>query len=152
MNTKPVLFTSLDGTIREPHPSDPDDVMLLSMRDKTLQSYCDDGYAVIGVMNPEECPQFNGDISEIHRLNAITRQSFVEDPFSDIHVGPPKDASPNSLLRKPNDGLLAISEVTMLEEGSLIDWDESFYVGSSAIDEECADNVGIEYQSASSFF
>ena len=57
-----------------------------------------------------------------------------------------------SLLRKPYTGMLALLEVEAWNEGFIIDWNNSIFVGDNEVDRDCAFNAGIKFIWADKFF
>jgi D-glycero-D-manno-heptose 1,7-bisphosphate phosphatase len=57
-----------------------------------------------------------------------------------------------SLLRKPDIGMLALMEYELFDEGYIVDWDNSLFVGDRPEDQECAKRAGLSFHWAWDFF
>lgn len=86
-----------------------------------------------------------------------TIKLFSQNPFSIIkaccHMADGTVAPYNhrSLLRKPDIGMLAIAESELFQQGIIVDYDKSLFVGDRPEDEECAKNAGIDFEHIDSF-
>ena len=94
---------------------------------------------------------------EIENEMDATLNLFDNNPFHLVkfcfHDGKGKIAPYNnrSLLRKPDIGMLAVMECEAYNEGYVIDWDKSLFVGDRPEDEACAKNAGIEFKHIDDF-
>lgn len=161
----PALCLDLDGTIRfsrkDPRGfiGGPEDVALFDGVESKIWEYRDAGYLVFGISNQggvafgfkthEQC------LAELQ----ATVNAFERDPFHDVRMcyhhdgdGAKFPFNKRSLLRKPNIGMLVLCEIDAFEQGYLVDWDNSLFVGDRPEDELCAKNAGIPFQWACEFF
>jgi len=162
LEIRPALCLDLDGTIRTSKSNrfiqSPEDIELLLGVEEKVWEYREKGYLIFGITNQggvahkHKTPERN--LSEIR----ATRELFERDPFHSVkycyHMegGSISPYNYRSLLRKPFTGMLALLEIEAWNEGFVIDWDNSIFVGDSDVDEECAENAGIEFHWADSFF
>jgi len=159
---RPALCLDLDGTIRHSKNStyiqNPEDIALFRGVEDKIWEYRDKGFLVFGVTN-------QGGVAYNHKTPArneveieATCNLFSNNPFHSIkycyHMeeGTVSPYNYRSLLRKPFTGMLALLEVEAWNEGYVIDWDKSIFVGDNEVDKECAEIAGIIFQWASDFF
>ncbi len=159
---RPALCLDLDGTIRYSKSSKyiqhPEDIALFEGVEKKIWEYRDKEFLIFGVTNQGgvafnyKSPERN--LAEI----AATKALFKNDPFHSIkycyHIieGTVFPYNYRSLLRKPFTGMLALLEVEAWNEGYIIDWDKSIFVGDNDVDRDCAANAGIHFEWADKFF
>ena len=158
----PALCLDLDGTIRYSVNGDfvnkPEDVALFDDVEEKLWEYRNSGWLIFGITNQGgvafgfKTPQDND--AEID----ATCNAFGKNPFHGIQSclhhpgGNQHPYNHRSLYRKPQIGMLAACEVDAWENGIIVDWDKSLFVGDRPEDEECAKNAGIAFQWAHEFF
>jgi D-glycero-D-manno-heptose 1,7-bisphosphate phosphatase len=159
---RPALCLDLDGTIRYSKSSkyiqNPADIALFEGVEEKIWEYRNQGFLIFGVTNQGgvafnyKSPERN--LAEI----AFTRALFTKDPFHSIkycyqmETGDVFPYNYRTLLRKPSIGMLALLEVEAWNEGYIIDWDKSIFVGDNDVDEGCAVNAGIRFEWAKDFF
>jgi D-glycero-D-manno-heptose 1,7-bisphosphate phosphatase len=158
----PVLFLDLDGTVRRSKSGKtfiegPDDIELIPGMERIIHRYREQGYLVIGISNQGGVAhgfKTHGDVSiEI----AATVSLFANNPFYTIkccmheQTGKVEPYCHRSLLRKPDIGMLVLVEHDVYNDGFVIDYDNSLFVGDRPEDEECAKRAGITFRSADSF-
>ena len=89
---------------------------------------------------------------------AATIDAFKRNPFHIIKQcfhhpeGKVEPYKHRSLLRKPDYGMLALCEFEAFEDGYIVDWDNSIFVGDRPEDRHTAENAGIKFQDAAEFF
>lgn len=158
----PALCLDLDGTVRYSMNGDfinkPDDIALFGDVEAKIWEYRDNGYLIFGVTNQGgvaygfKTPRDND--AEVNR----TCELFARNPFHIIksclhHPGGTFEPyCHRSLLRKPQIGMLAACEVEAYEQGYIVDWDKSLFVGDRPEDRKCAENAGVEFKWAWEFF
>ena len=162
----PALILDLDGTVRR-HKDDPegfinpaDDVALFPDVEEKAWAYRDAGHLVLGVSN-------QGGVAFGHKtpesfwaeLEAMSSLWERGDPFHLIKASfhhPGGNVVPycsaRSLLRKPSHGMLALMELELFQEGYVVDWDRSLFVGDRPEDQKCAEGAGIRFEWAAEFF
>lgn len=159
---RPALCLDLDGTIRHSKSSkyiqNPDDIALFEGVEEKIWEYREKGFLIFGVTNQGgvaynlKSPERN--LKEI----AATRTLFKKDPFHSIkycyhmETGSRHPYTYRSLLRKPLTGMLALLEVEAWNEGYVVDWNNSIFVGDSEDDKGCAANAGLNFIWADDFF
>lgn len=159
---KPALCLDLDGTIRYSKNGEfinsPKDVALFSGVEEKIWEYRDKGYLIFGITN-------QGGVAYGYKSHAdhwaeleATLNLFERNPFHLIKScyhhpdGTVEPYNHRSLLRKPDIGMLAICEAQMWDEGYIVDWNNSLFVGDRPEDEQCAKNAGIAFKHANDFF
>lgn len=160
---KPALCLDLDGTVRYSLEGEfinhPDHVALFPDVETKLWEYRDQGYLIFGITNQGGVAFGHKSVlshdAEIQRMFSL----FDRNPFHIIKAcfhhpqGAIEPYNHRSLLRKPDIGMLALCEVEAWEqESSIVDWDNSLFVGDRAEDEECAGRAGIRFVRADEFF
>lgn len=160
----PALCLDLDGTVRCSKsraiwgPQNPGDVELLPNVEKVIAEYKARGFAIVGVTNQGPVAYGTRTEVEIEAITEATRQAFAVDPFDLIlasysyEKGSVPGRNVRSLLRKPHYGMLALAEVRMREEGTVIDWTTSIMVGDMESDQGCAEDAGVTFAWARDFF
>lgn len=158
----PALCLDLDGTIRYSKDGEfinkPEDVALYPDVEEVIWRYRNDGYLIFGITN-----QGGVAYGYKHRLDhdmelERTLALFERNPFHVVKAcfhhpeGKVKHYAHRSLLRKPAIGMLVLCEVEAWDEGYIVDWDNSLFVGDRQEDYECAINAGIKFQYAHRFF
>lgn len=56
-----------------------------------------------------------------------------------------------SLCRKPDIGMLVVMEGECWNQGYIVDWDKSLFVGDRPEDKECANRAGMKFRHIDSF-
>jgi D-glycero-D-manno-heptose 1,7-bisphosphate phosphatase len=161
-DVRPALCLDLDGTIRfspsSKYIQHAEDIELFAGVEKKIWEYKNKGYLIFGVTNQggvaydHKTPE--GNLAEI----AYTRSLFSKDPFDSVkycyHMeeGSVFPFSYRSLMRKPFTGMLTLLEVEAWNEGYVIDWDKSVFVGDNEVDKGCAEKAGLKFEWAKDFF
>lgn len=158
----PALCLDFDGTIRFSKSgefiSGPADIELFPGVEEKIWEYRDKGFLIFGITN-------QGGVAFGHKTHQdndaeieATCNLFDRNPFHIIksclhHPGGTQfPYNKRSLFRKPNIGMLAYCEVEAFDAGFLVDWDNSIFVGDRPEDRQCAENAGIHFLLASTFF
>lgn len=158
----PALCLDFDGTIRksksgEPFIKNSKDIELMPGIEKMIWRYRNLGYMILGVSNQAGVAHGFKLPMEIENEMDATLNLFDNNPFHLVkfcfHDGKGKIAPYNnrSLLRKPDIGMLAVMECEAYNEGYVIDWDKSLFVGDRPEDKACAKNAGIEFKHIDDF-
>lgn len=160
---RPALCLDLDDTIRYARNggfiNKPDDIALFDDVEEKLWEYRDKGYLILGVSNQGGIAYgiktMEQDLAEIE----ATMRLFKKSPFDMVRSCPfhPQGRifpfNTRSLMRKPDIGMLVALEAAMLvEANTMIDWENSLFVGDRTEDKECARNARIAFQWAWDFF
>lgn len=158
----PALCLDLDGTIRYSKTggfiNDPDDVALFEGVGEKIWQYRNEGYLVIGISNQAGVAYGFKTVIQIEAELDATLALFVKNPFHIIkqcYHHPAGSVEPyrhRSLLRKSDTGMLALAEKDAFDDGYVIDWDKSLFVGDRSEDEVCAGRAGIKFIWADEFF
>lgn len=158
----PALCLDLDGTVRYSKSgkfiSGPDDIALFDGVEQQIWSYRNNGYLIFGITNQGGVAYgLKTPASHMAEIDA-TIALFDQNPFHIIKScyhhpgGKVEPYNHRSLLRKPNIGMLILCEVEAWEKGYIVEWDNSLFVGDRPEDQKCAENAGIAFQWADSFF
>lgn len=158
----PALCLDLDGTVRYSKRGEfingPEDVALYDGVEEILWKYRDSGYLIFGITN-QGGVAYGYKLRQDHDKELETMMALFErNPFHIIKAcfhhpeGKVKHYAHRSLLRKPGTGMLALCEVEAWEEGYIVDWDNSLFIGDRDEDYQCAINAGIPFQWAHEFF
>jgi HAD superfamily hydrolase (TIGR01662 family) len=159
---KPALCLDFDGTIRRSKNGNKfikntKDVELIPGVEEKIWKYRDKDYLILGISNQAGVAHGFKLPMEIEGEMEATLELFGNNPFHIIkmcyhdqngHIFP---YNYRSLLRKPNYGMLAIMEYEAFNNGYVIDWDNSLFVGNRDEDQMCAESVGIGFQHISNF-
>jgi histidinol phosphatase-like enzyme len=125
--------------------------------EKWIWRYREMGYLIMGISNQAGVAHGFKLPLEIEAEMEATFKLFQENPFHIAkhcyHDGKGKIEPYNhrSLLRKPDIGMLAIMEHEAFNNGYVIDWDNSLFVGDRPEDELCAQRAGIPFRHIDSF-
>lgn len=152
----PALCLDFDGTIRKSKSGkqfieNADDISLMDGVEKIIWSYRNMGWLIIGISNQGAIAYGYKRPSHIEKEMHATFELFNKNPFHIVkycyHMegGSIEPYNHRSMLRKPNIGMLAIAEFDAWNEGYMIDWDKSLFVGDRPEDEECAKNANIKF-------
>jgi D-glycero-D-manno-heptose 1,7-bisphosphate phosphatase len=159
----PALCLDLDGTVRRSKMDggfvkNDLDVELFPDVEGKLWEYRTRGYLIIGISN-------QGGVASGHKTHIsvlaevdATRDAFKKNPFHVMKCcyhdarGSVFPFNNRSLCRKPSYGMLAIVEQEAHENGWVIDWDKSIFVGDRPEDEACAVGAGLAFSWAWDFF
>jgi D-glycero-D-manno-heptose 1,7-bisphosphate phosphatase len=159
----PALCLDLDGTVRYSASGEfvnhPDDVRLFDDVEEKIWEYREErGFLILGISNQAGVAHgFKTQLSNDAEIKR-TLELFERNPFHIVKCcyhhpsGKVEPYNHRSLLRKPDIGMLAVCEVEAFEEGYIIDWDKSIFVGDRPEDAVCAHNAGIQFASADEFF
>jgi D-glycero-D-manno-heptose 1,7-bisphosphate phosphatase len=159
---KPALCVDLDGTIRYSLNGDfvnkPEDVALFPDVEEKLWEYRNKGWLIFGITNQGGVAYgFKTPADNDAEIEA-TCAAFGRNPFHIIksclhHPGGTREPyNHRSLFRKPQIGMLAMCEVEAWNNGIIVLWDQSVFVGDRPEDQECAENAGISFMWADDFF
>lgn len=159
---KPALCLDFDGTIRRSKSGQTfiqnfNDIELMPNIEKLIWRYRNMGWLILGISNQAGVAHGFKLPLEIETEMDTTLNLFKQNPFHIVkfcfHDGKGKIEPYNhrSLLRKPDIGMLAIMESEAWNEGYVIDWDNSLFVGDRPEDEQCAKNAGISFRHIDSF-
>lgn len=158
---KPALCLDFDGTIRKSKSGtfikDETDIELIPGIEKIIWIYRNMGYLIIGISN-------QGGVSFGHKSTIgisneldATLGLFKNNPFHIVKMcyhmegGSVYPFNTRSLLRKPDIGMLAIAEFDAWNNGFMIDWDKSIFVGDRDEDKKCAENARIRFHHIDEF-
>ena len=159
---KPALCLDFDGTIRRSKSGQTfiknfNDIELMPNVEKLIWQYRNMGWLILGISNQAGVAHGFKLPLEIEHEMDTTLKLFKQNPFHIVkfcyHDGKGKIEPYNhrSLLRKPDIGMLAIMESEAWNEGYVIDWDNSLFIGDRPEDEQCAKNAGIAFRHIDSF-
>ena len=159
---RPALCLDFDGTIRRSKSGktfikNAHDIDLMPNIENIIWHYRLAGWVILGISNQAGVAHGFKLPIEIENEMDATLNLFNQNPFHIVkfcyHDGKGKIEPYNhrSLLRKPDIGMLAIMEAEAWNEGFVIDWDNSLFVGDRPEDEQCAKNAGIAFRHIDSF-
>lgn len=162
MKIKPALCLDLDGTVRRSKSGKQflinfQDIELMPNIEKLIWLYRNMGYLIIAISNQGGVAHGYKLPMEIEHELDTTLKLFNKNPFHIVkccyHMedGKIEPFCHRSLLRKPEIGMLAIAEHEAFNEGIIIDWDKSLFVGDRPEDEDCAKNARIKFEHIDSF-
>lgn len=158
----PVLCLDLDGTVRYSKNggfiSNPTDTALYDGVEERIWEYRDKGYLVFGITNQGgvaygmKTPE--GHDAEISFMTSLFKRDLFHLIVGCFHhpYGHVEPYNHRSLSRKPDIGMLVVFERKAWEQGHIVDWDNSLFVGDRPEDEQCAQNARIPFQWADEFF
>ncbi len=159
---QPALCLDFDGTIRHSKEgtfiNKVEDILLYPDVEPKLWEYRNLGFLILGITNQGGVAFGYKSMEQMQAELDATLALFTQNPFDAVQVSlsHPKGTVPplnqRSLLRKPDIGMLAVSEVQMFHRGVMIDWDRSIFVGDRPEDEECAQRAGIHFIHSDVFF
>lgn len=158
----PALCLDWDGTIRRSSSGATfiknfQDIELIPGVERLIWRYRSMGYLILGISNQAGVAHGFKLPMEIENEMDVTLNLFQMNPFHIVkmcyHDGKGKIAPYNkrSLCRKPDVGMLAVMETEAYQNGYVIDWDNSLFVGDRPEDEECAKRAGIPFRHIDSF-
>ena len=158
----PALCLDFDGTIRKSKSGkqfieNADDVELMAGIEKIIWIYRNMGWLIVGISNQGSVSFGYKRPSHIEKEMQATFDLFKNNPFHIVkfcyHMegGKVEPFNHRSMLRKPNIGMLALAEFEAWEEGYMIDWDKSIFVGDRPEDEHCAINANIKFHHIDQF-
>lgn len=156
LEERPVLWLDLDGTIRKPKSGkqfseSKTDYILFDGVESRIWEYRSNGFIIVGITNQGGVAHGFKSVSEVEFENEFLRKLFVKDPFHIIKAclhepsGKIFPFNRKSLFRKPNIGMLALVEYELFNQGYLIDWKKSLFVGDRQEDQDCAKNAEIHF-------
>jgi D-glycero-D-manno-heptose 1,7-bisphosphate phosphatase len=159
---KPALCLDFDGTIRYSMSGEfidgPDDIELFADVEEKLWRWRDIGYLLLGISNQGGVAYGFKTPHDIENELDATMALFEKNPFHMVKMcyhhegGKIEPYNTRSMLRKPDIGMLVLCEYECFENGYMIDWANSLFVGDRPEDQECARNAGIAFQWAWDFF
>lgn len=159
--TFPALCLDLDGTIRRSKSggfiNGPGDVELFPGIEAKIWEYRDRGYLIFGISNQGAVAHDIKTVFDVEAELDATIALFESSPFHLIKQafsmadGKCFPYNKRSLWRKPDIGMLAACEAEVFDEGYVVDWDNSLFVGDRPEDQECAKRAGIPFQWAIEF-
>lgn len=159
---RPALCLDLDGTIRYSKTgkfiSSPDDIALFDGVEKKIWEYRKEGCLVFGITNQGGVAFGIKSVADCEAELAATLALFNKNPFHVVKVcyhhpyGKVEPYNHQSLLRKPDIGMLVLCEVGERRKGYIVDWDRSLFVGDRPEDQQCAANARIDFKWADDFF
>lgn len=158
----PALCLDFDGTIRRSASGktfieNSRDIELMPGIERLIWRYRNMGWLILGISNQAGVAHGFKLPMEVELEMDVTLKQFVNNPFHIVkfcyHDGKGRIAPYNkrSLLRKPDIGMLAVMETEAFNQGFVIDWDNSLFVGDRPEDEECAKRAGIPFRYIDSF-
>lgn len=159
---RPALCLDWDGTIRKSKSGktfieDADDIELMAGVEDIIWKYRNEGFLIIGISNQGAVSFGYKRPSHIEKEMDATLRLFNKNPFHIVKMcyhmegGKVEPFNHRSLLRKPDIGMLAIAEYEAWNEGFMIDWDKSIFVGDRSEDEQCANNARIKFYHIDTF-
>jgi D-glycero-D-manno-heptose 1,7-bisphosphate phosphatase len=160
---KPALCLDLDGTIRYSMSgkfiNEPGDIELFDGVERTLWHWRKGlGYLILGISNQGGVAFGFKTPRDVEKELEATARLFHENPFHMVKMcyhhaeGKVEPYNTRSMLRKPDTGMLVLCEYECFENGYMIDWANSLFVGDRPEDQECARNANIAFQWAWDFF
>lgn len=158
----PALCLDLDGTVRYSKSGEfinsPGDVALFFNVEQKIWQFREKGYLILGISNQGGIAFGYKTALEHDAIVKATIEAFDRNPFHILKFAfhhPEGTVEPychRSLCRKPDIGMLALCEVEAFDNGFVIDWDNSIFVGDREEDRECASRAGIRFIHANEFF
>ena len=159
---KPALCLDFDGTIRRSKSGQTfiknfQDIELMPNIEKLIWRYRNMGYLILGISNQAGVAHGFKLPMEIESEMDATLKLFKSNPFHMVKFcfhdgkGNIEPYNHRSLLRKPDIGMLALMESEAWQNGFVVDWDKSLFVGDRPEDEECAKRAGIEFKHIDKF-
>lgn len=157
MKVVKALVLDFDGTVRRSKSGKtfiegPEDIELMPRVKKIILRYAGMGYLILGITNQAGVAHGFKTFEDVLAEMSATVDMFPEGTFSlakaCLHDGKGKVFPYNyrSLGRKPDIGILYLMERECFDEGYVIDWDNSLFVGDRPEDEECAKRAGIPFR------
>lgn len=157
-----VLFLDLDGTVRrskaDPNGfiSGPHDIELVPGILDKMQRYSNEGWYIAGISNQGGVAHGHKSHEQVDAEMKVT-QSLCLGMFATIRScycmadGNIFPYNYRSLTRKPDIGMLVLIEKDFWENGMVIDYKNSLYVGDREEDKECARRAEIEFKHIDDF-
>jgi len=156
VNVMPALIIDLDNAVRRSKSGSEDyngtdDIELLPGIEKLLWSYRDMGYLILGVSNQPSVAFEKKTMDDVDKETQATIALFNKNPFHVIKICMfhPDGTHPifgrESYWRMPNYGMIATNEQDAMQDGDMIDWKSSFFVGANHYGAECAKNVKMSF-------
>ncbi len=153
---KPALLLDFDGTIRKSKTGEfiqnSRDIELIPGIEKIIWLYRDMGFLILGVSNQGGVAHgFKLPMEIENEMDATLKLFQQPHPFHGVKFcfsdakGKIEPYCHRSLNRKPNYGMLAVMEIEAYNQGVIIDWDNSIFVGDRPEDEECAKSAGVKF-------
>ncbi|TGJ99827.1 hypothetical protein EHO57_13775 [Leptospira langatensis] len=162
LEVRPALCLDFDGTVRRSkrgldfHEGTADIELVPGIEEKIWQ-FRNARHLILGISNQAGVAWGFKSPNQVSAEMDYTLSLFSKNPFHLVKYcfhdakGSLFPYNYRSLLRKPDIGMLALMEVESFQEGFIIDWDRSLFVGDRPEDEACAKNAGIAFQHISEF-
>lgn len=159
----PALLLDWDGTIRRSKSGATiiknfQDIELIPGVEEIILKYRELGFLIIGISNQGGVAYGYKTPMEIElerdtTLNLFKSQNIFHIIKMCYHMegGVIEPYCHRSMLRKPNIGMLALAEMDAYNNGHMIDWNNSLFVGDRPEDAECAKNANIKYMDINDF-
>jgi D-glycero-D-manno-heptose 1,7-bisphosphate phosphatase len=152
----PVLAMDLDGTVRRTKSGksfidSPDDIELMPGIEEAIDRYRQKGYLVVGISNQGGVAYGHKTAEDVGAELDATEKLFKQSPFVSMVTalqmegGKVEPYNYRSLLRKPQIGMLALTEVELGKQGAIVDWNNSLMVGDRDDDLICAERAGVSF-------
>lgn len=156
---RPALCLNLDGTVRR-SKADPkgfikdlDDMELMPGIEAKIKEYKAAGFLVFGITNQGGGAHGYKTAEDVYKEISHMAGLFEggDNPFDLVvgahswEKGTVEPYCHRSLLRKPDIGMLAFCELKMFDQGIVVDWDNSLFVGDRDDDRECAKRAAIRF-------
>lgn len=162
LKVMPALCLDFDGTIRYSRNgkfiNKPEDIALFDGVEAALWEYRNDGYLIFGITNQGGVAfGLKSPHQEMVEIE-LTLALFGRNPFHIVkscwhhEKGKAFPFNHRSLHRKPDIGMLAMCEYEAFNDGFVVDWDKSLFVGDRPEDQQCAINARIGFRWAWEFF
>lgn len=157
----PALCLDLDGTVRKSKTGtfikDENDIELIGGIERLVWKYRNMGWLIIAISNQGGVSFGHKRPSHIEKELQATFSLFDKNPFHIVKTcyhmegGTVEPFNHRSLFRKPDVGMLAMAEYEAWNEGYMIDWDKSLFVGDRPEDKQCALNAKIKFRHIDDF-
>ncbi|WP_041257969.1 HAD-IIIA family hydrolase [Fibrella aestuarina] len=159
---KPVLFMDLDGTVRRPKSGKTfntasDDFELIPGIEARIMAYVQAGYLIVAVTNQGGVAHGHKTEEAVDEELRFTANLFAQNPFVGMYSCPYMEGGHiaefnwRSLWRKPDYGMLTRAESYLFDNGFIVDYSNSLFVGDGSDDAKCARNARIGFQWAWDF-
>lgn len=154
---KPALCLDFDGTIRKSKHGnifikDENDIQLMHHIEDKIWDFKNNGFLILGISNQASVAHGYKTPDTVQAEMDKTLILFHKNPFDHVQYcfmdgnGNNKPYNYRSLLRKPELGMLAVMEFLFLsQKNTVIDWDNSIFVGDRPEDEMCAEKSQIKF-------
>lgn len=156
--TRPALFCDLDGTLRRHHVNLPVEQELYEGVEETLSRWHEAGYLVFVITNQGAVAHGNKTVESLQDefkafLELFDDSSIIESivwtgTHPHGHVPP---YGRRSMLHKPHTGMITVAENEAIEQGYILDYERSLFVGDQMEDNVCAEKADIPFIYATDF-